>query len=358
MEILFGNLESCFIYSMAILLSFLSVKLFFVFEKKSLLLKVFVLFVSIAPLSILFAFRDLSIGTDYYYYYNTAKEILLGDITFTDLTKYHGEFAFYFAIYLFSKISFDSIYLLLFLFSFSVYLTAFIGFYRIRDKIQCSYAWLFYLCVFYLLSYNILRQAVSVSIITLSLKYLFNKKVPQSIAISILASQFHSTSIIFVFFFAIYFIDIQSIAKELLLYVFVFIFLLILFNTASSYLGYSYYIDFMFDYSYLIQTFFLVLPFYYYASEIEKDKKIQNILLHFVLSCIVISSVSMLSSVAIRMLTSFQILLLLVGARILFCKNYVFSIYAISYFVVYQFLYIYLYSGSCETIPYYLYFEP
>ena len=72
---------------------------------------------------------------------------------------------------------------------------------KLRDKLSYSLGYLMFLLVFYCSMFNLVRQGVSLSLCTLAMVFLFEKKYPVYFALVIIASLIHSTSIVFIIVF-------------------------------------------------------------------------------------------------------------------------------------------------------------
>lgn len=353
MEILFSDFESFLLYSGVILSSFIMSIVYCKCRLKTFATKILFSILVVFPLVFLFAFRDKSVGTDFHFYYDLSVRFLANLYTLSDLPYMHGERSFNFMLFVLSKMSFGSVNFMFALLGFLIFLPAFWGITSLNNYVNAPVAWLFYLSVFYFLSYNITRQALSVSIVSISFKYLFERKIWKCFVIGLFACLFHYSSIVYLLVFSLIFcFNIKTVASEVVLYIVVLLFLFVFFTAISSLLGYGGYLNNQNDISYFLQSCIILSPFYYYARFVEPNKKLQLSFLHFIPLCILISTVSMVSDVAIRLFISLQFLPVIVGSRIVSKRYLRLCFYVFLYFLGYQYLYIYVLHGSCEVFPY------
>lgn len=146
-----------------------------------------------APL-FLGAFR-YGIGTDYDSYLGFFKLQSVNDI---NTTSYTGmEFAFRFITKCISYITDNSI----FYFGFFMFFTLFFFFLfcmKEEKKIAVGYLVLFYLCVLYGMSYNVMRQALAISIYIYALHFYLRDEMVKYIFVVLCAATFHISALIMI----------------------------------------------------------------------------------------------------------------------------------------------------------------
>lgn len=76
--------------------------------------------------------------------------------------------------------------------------------YRYKDKVPLWLSVLMYLCVYYLRTYNYLRQAIALSILFFGIKYMEEKKILKYLVTVIVAMQFHFTAFVGTIIYLIY----------------------------------------------------------------------------------------------------------------------------------------------------------
>lgn len=88
----------------------------------------------------------------------------------------------------------------------------------LNNKINRTISLLMYLCIYWTFSMNGIRQALSMSIIMYSFKYIIDKDFKKYIVFQILATSFHASSIIFFPFAIVWMILKEKKGKEILIY--------------------------------------------------------------------------------------------------------------------------------------------
>jgi hypothetical protein len=355
MEIVFSRFGSCVLYSATIALSFLFSKIYYNLRKKSLFVHVILIIAIVSPLSFLFAFRASSVGTDYHNYYAIGKSFLSGSLLFSDIKYIQGESTFFLIVYLLSKISFNSIPLLFFLLTFLMYLIAFLGINTLKDTIDCSCAWLFYLCVYYLFSYNILRQAFSISVVFFSIKYFFTQEAVKCFIVILIASLIHKSSCILLMLLIVF--NQKDMITSLFLFSILFVFFVVFFPFFSRVMSYDIYLTSKGSIKYFVQTLFLFIPYIIYYSINERETRTRLIGFHSIAFCLLVSLSWYFSEVAVRMLIASYLFIIIIASRPSKMHSHFFALYSYLYFIVYQFVYIYLLHTTCEVIPYIFVYE-
>ena len=153
--------------------------------------------ISILIPSILAGLRDVSIGTDVTVY-------VLGDFNIALNTETYAQYALYIwekepgymlLVFLIAKL-FGSVQWLLFFIEFIIMVCIYIGAWKFRDKLSLPFVLLIYFCVFYNGSYNLVRQAISLSIVFVALSWLFEKRYVKYLVAVLIAMAFHTTAVI------------------------------------------------------------------------------------------------------------------------------------------------------------------
>lgn len=177
------------------------------------------LFISVLTLSILAGVRDTKIGTDVNFYvvpdFATAK-------AFPNFFRFirlnlGREKGYMSIVYLVARLTpgtyKSDIYILLFVLSFLTVGIAFIAFFRMRKEISASLAIIIYLFMHYNGTYNAVRQYLAESIILLAISYLDENDYKKYSILIIIASLFHSGSILLLVLPVVYFI-VQKYKKH------------------------------------------------------------------------------------------------------------------------------------------------
>lgn len=106
---------------------------------------------------------------------------------------------------------FPDVHALLFGYSFLTTICVFIFAFKEKENIKFSNVIIIYYLTLYLISFNIIRQSISVAIVLLAIPYLKEKKYLKCIILAVLATSFHNSGILA---FAIYFIYIYLNKKK------------------------------------------------------------------------------------------------------------------------------------------------
>lgn len=187
---------SYILYFFVILSSFLLAFVSDVLRKRSTLLIVKLIFLSAVFLPVLISSLRYGIGTDYYSY---------TDIYFNLFNQYTGVIDAYLnsryeigwiTLNFLVNILFDNSQFVFVVSSSLIWIFSFKAIYDNKDKLSMGIAVLVLLCIFYNMSFNIVRQALAASVIMLSIKPLIDQKLVKYSLIIIIASTFHFTAII------------------------------------------------------------------------------------------------------------------------------------------------------------------
>lgn len=187
------------IYYFTFIISSLFIYIASLFEKKNKFLMSFFVAVSIIILALLAFLRDTSIGTDtlnynnYYYYVQSSKNLIIYCKSMHDLFGIEYGFSFLNYIIGILNISVHSFY---FICECIIGINVSLSIFSLSKKINVTLGWMTYCCIFYTLSFNILRQSLALSIILLAITQLYKNKLLNSVILAILAIMFHGVSVI------------------------------------------------------------------------------------------------------------------------------------------------------------------
>lgn len=163
-----------------------------------------VAFILLLILSLAAGARSLNVGWDASKYVKSTFFRL--DYFDGDYLKFMAsttvEFGFSLYSYLIYHI-FPNVHALLFGYSFLTSLCVFIFAFKEREKLKLSSVIIIYYLTLYLISYNIIRQSISVALVLLSIPYLKEKKYFKCLILTVLSILFHKSAILAL---AIYFI--------------------------------------------------------------------------------------------------------------------------------------------------------
>lgn len=164
------------------------------------------IFLSIAILTLLAAFRDQTIGVDVrgYALYSFREAESVTD--WNGFISYHIntvlEIGYRYLVFICAKL-FHSLNGVLFGTALLVNGGVIIGLYRVRKHIPISFAVLAYCFLFYQETYNVMRQWIAMAIIIFGLVYIYERKLIRYIIIVAVAFLFHKTAIMGLALYAI-----------------------------------------------------------------------------------------------------------------------------------------------------------
>lgn len=170
------------------------------------ILKIFSLLIILLSITYLYFFRDYSVGKDTYEYVRFFSEIInlnhIGDVIAYSQNN-NIEYGFALIIYLFSFLTYPPAFFAFFAFISYFNLLVFACYLRVNLTL---YILLFFsVSNYFLTSFNILRQNIALSFVILSLIYLFKEKKGIFVFFVFIASFFHYTSLVALFFLPIYY---------------------------------------------------------------------------------------------------------------------------------------------------------
>ena len=173
---------------------FFGISDYYSLKEKNIKCLVFII-IGIIPLCILACLRDTSIGVDVSFYalptYIKAKNIQMTKF----LSLFEKEPLYYLMVYICANY-FKSFSSLLFFNEALILLPLGIAIYKYRKKLNISLAMFIYMFVFYNASFCYMRQYIACSFIVLATYYLLNKENRKFIILFVIATGFHSSSII------------------------------------------------------------------------------------------------------------------------------------------------------------------
>lgn len=176
------------------------------FKKGHKKLGIFNLLISLFSLCFLAGVRDLTVGTDIYYYFYQ----IFYDFTHTEIGIL-AEFAntgvdigFILLVYI-GKI-FNNVNISMFIVEFAVLAPIYIFAYRNRKKYSITFIILIYCLTMYVRSFNLMRQSIAISLLILSMDYFKDRNIKKSLICFILAVLMHKTAIIGLIIYVIIYI--------------------------------------------------------------------------------------------------------------------------------------------------------
>lgn len=176
------------------------------FKKGYKKLGIFNLIISLFSLCFLAGVRDLTVGTDIYYYFYQ----IFYDFTHTEIGIL-AEFAntgvdigFIVLVYI-GKI-FNNVSISMFIVELAVLAPIYIFAYRNRKKYSITFIILIYCLTMYVRSFNLMRQSIAISLLILSMDYFKDRNIKKSLICFILATLMHKTAIIGLIIYVIIYI--------------------------------------------------------------------------------------------------------------------------------------------------------
>lgn len=190
-------------------------------------LRIFFVILGIATLAIVCGIRDYSIGTDtleynsYFYYIDMSK----GLISYCKNLKstYDIEYIYSFISYILGKIWLNA-HFCYFIFQFLIGGNIYLALNNLKKKISIPLGWITYCFMFYVLSFNALRQSIALSFILLGISFALNEEHIKGIFFIVLATLFHNASIVAFIVYLIILI-MEKVKRNKFKYVYLFAFL-------------------------------------------------------------------------------------------------------------------------------------
>jgi hypothetical protein len=342
-------------------LFFLSIK------SKTLLGKFALAIVALLPLLLLAAFRDASVGTD-----TSAYLIIRENINgINDIGKYDMEPLYSILNVLSNNWSFSQQFFL-FIIELLIVFPIFITTLKLKDQIQETLVFFIFLMTLYNVSFNMIRQSIAISFVLLSLPYLLEKKYLKHYLLCAIAIGFHYTAIFALIISVLYFITQRySIKKYQGQYLILLIITIVLFSQfplvfnlisrhsalLSSYSGYVSNIkDGDVGYSTLIVKLFILCSIILSYRFIQNSRHLH--LLDFFLVCsvvdVILNFIGIFSTYLAR-ITWYTFIVSFISIPYCFkLRNGKYQLLNISTIFIYMayWFYIFVVTGSSETIPY------
>lgn len=189
-------LGTYFLYYFIIISSTIIAWILEVFKKRLTKKTLIVLLILAAVIPVFISSVRYGIGTDYYNYtkiYNILSFQYSGILDAYLNSRY--EISWIIINELAEKVFNNPQYIFV-ISSILIWLFSFKAIYDNRERIHIGIAVLILLCIFYNISFNIIRQALAISVIMLSIKPLIDKRIIKYILIVLFASTFHLSAII------------------------------------------------------------------------------------------------------------------------------------------------------------------
>lgn len=203
----------------SILISILSEKLFSINSFLGIIAGI----LSVLPLAIIAGTRNFTVGTDigvyglnYFYRYSSYND--LSSIFSAELTTEKG-----YAIlnWLSSRIS-SNPHVYFFILNLIGAVLIYFALINFREYFYLPLGMFIYEVLIWVTSLNLLRQSIAIALIYFSYKYMFNRKIVRSILLILLASQFHSSAIVFLLFLGgMLFVNKIELTKKHMLILFI-----------------------------------------------------------------------------------------------------------------------------------------
>ena len=225
-----------------------------------------------------------------------------------------------------------------------------------------------YMMMYYQMSYNAVRQSVALAICLYSIKYIYERKLLRFTLLTLIASGFHNTALLFFPFYFFYKILGERDKKGLrfLLYILMLIVVLNLrtllgpiFNRIPSLSYYSSYLDSSTsDFSIgLFSRFipFLLIGLYLYNHIWKRDKRFVLLFSLFIIGLILKLTGLVGAKYINRIALSFEVTVIFLIAYYVKSfnkKREFFASIILLFYVVINWWYIYIYTGSHGTFPY------
>lgn len=375
------------IYILSFFSSCLLIKISYLVNKK-ILKKVFIILAFLIP-CILAGLRKETIGTDLQVYVKPMFQLAIDSKNFQEflngtwINNSTGgtwfttdvEIGFSLLLYLITKI-FKSFQVLLFLFQLVIITLIYKGLKFFKNKSLQLNA-LTYYCLFYCVTYNMIRQFLAMAIIFYGLKFLIERKYRYYILLNILALFFHKSAIIGLSILLLYSISDNNriklfflkikIKNKIKIVILISILVLILFqlefitNILQS-VGLEKYKSYLKgEYSFLPKQFLLRIPFVCLIFTEYKKNKENRIYLFALLLNIIDLFLSQLGSITPhsgRIAQYFYIFNIILYPLICTTGKYknIKSIFLKS-FLIFYFIYTIMYLGWQEVYPYLFYWE-
>lgn len=312
--------------------------------------------IAIAGPIILLTFRDVSVGTDTHHYIDIFNTIQSSNSILSFIETSRLEIGFSFITYIIAHLGF-SVNVAFFVYAILTVVPVYIGAMLMKEKASPTLVMALFYLMFYHYSFNIVRQAMSMSLIFLAAVLLLKNHLKIPLLLCIIAVLIHNTSIVFMVFFPILrfrgkkIIIVGMICALLMLVAFYFLkdYLLLMTEYYDNYLsekGSS-------QKSYAVEmtiNFFIVI---YACLKRVKDSKIY---LFASLITLVLLTLSPLAPFIFRLATFYDILLLIYIPHVIHACSKTGMVIGLSYltFALFFWWFVFVFNNSGETMPYIL----
>jgi hypothetical protein len=359
----FSTLESYSIYMTAFIMSAICAALYSILVTHKVRYVFFILAATIP--AVLACIRGVDVGTDYVHYVAHFHEVgskaeNLFDVDWRSGLSSRFEFGYYLLVYVLSRLT-DNILLI----SFGVYFLSAVAILTgvtllFRGKYVFA-AYLFYLCAYWLLGFNVLRQAMAMSLVFLSISFVINRRLLAFLVVVALAVSIHRTALLVL---PIYFLYSDKKGR-VYLYDFALViggaFGLFFFETIASRLAASIYLTNRGDevgvsFVIALQAIIMILPSLLLCLKYAK-LPLMRFYCKILLIIIAMNFISPMAIVLSRLVFYFEIFMVPISLAVFSVmaahKNsvrHLYFAYLVLYFVVYKFIYVY--SGSGGVLPY------
>lgn len=358
----FSVAESYAIYMAAFIVSAICASLYARLAGQKLRYVFFIL--ATATPAVLACFRGINVGTDYVNYITHFRDVSNVD-SFLEALSVSGmaikiEPGYNLLIYALSRLTDDVL-----LISFGVYFLSAVavlaGLAFLLRKEYLFAAYLFYLCAYWLLGFNLVRQALAMSLIVLSISCVLNRQLLAFLVVVGLAVSIHRTALLVI---PIYFMYSQKRGGTYL-YDFCVLFGgilgLLFFEAMAAWMGSAGYLTNRGDgddvsVSRALQATITLLPIVVGCFKYAK-LPLLSFYLKILLAIIIINFISPMATVLSRLTFNFETFLVPMSLTVFAVMaahkdsvRYLYLGYLVLYFVVYKFIYVY--SNSGEVLPY------
>lgn len=311
----------------------------------------------------IFAGIRYGIGTDYFVMYRPYFESLINRSIFRDNMEFGYKFLNKFIALLGGDIQ-----IVLFIMALITLFFTYLTLYEYKDRINVFMGMFTYMLLFYLLSFNAVRQMTAVSIVVYSIKYITKRNFLHFFILVILAFSMHYTAIIILPFYFLYKIFGTNKHKLILLLTFGIGFILSInyqqilypiFKQVDSLSYYAHYFiaskKFEFTFGMLARIMPFILPIIIFYKEIQNDKTFFMVYNLVVVGCIV-RLMAYTSNFFVERLSfyflAFEILLVPYYFKLAKIKNRKWLSYLLFASIVFLWWYDYFDLRIGEVIPY------
>lgn len=330
-------------------------------------------------LSLLGGLRSINIGTDVTVYGKRWFDIAYTSSSFNEYINIINttDIGYLFTNYIISRFT-NNINIFLFIHQLICNTLVIYTLYRYKEKCPFWLSTLCYICLFYCRTFNILRQAIALSVIFYSIKYLIENKYIKYIISCIIASLFHFTAI-----FGIILLPLKKICESKSKFKNLYLFLIILITISISisiksviiflYKNgivneriYNYLFEYVnengniFNIETVFKTIFLCLVIVFSKKLQSKDTTNTFLIMTLIIEFLLFQIRNQIMY-ADRIAFYFSYLTMLtlpqLSKTIKIPKKRLLIYLIISLLLILYWYYKYIYSGSCEVYPFEFFFQ-